>query len=215
MRLTLVLGSSERRTFDVSGDRATIGRRPDCDVPIDDQSVSRVHAELIRTSEGAWEVRDLDSLNGVEVRGALVKQALLAEGDEIVLGDARLYVGNAPYDDSTIIIKRDRTPPGYWLDADHRCLRHGVRQIGDRLAPREYALLKLLSDATGHVVARRAIEETLWGANSYDDNALHQLVRRTREKIKDDGGTPRLLLTLPGAGYRLDLTADLTPKPDA
>jgi hypothetical protein len=212
MRLTLILASGERRAFDVNAERATIGRRPDCDIPIDDQSVSRIHAEIVRNPDGVYELRDLESLNGVEVRGALVKAHPLAEGDDILIGDARIYVGDAPGDDSTIIIKRPPgggPPAGHWLDADHRCLRYGPNQIGDRLAPREYALLKLLSEASGHVVERRTIEETLWGRDAYDDNALHQLVRRTREKIRDDGSAPRLLLTLPGAGYRLDLSAKL------
>ena len=43
------------------------------------------------------------------------------------------------------------------------------------------------------------------GADAYDDNALHQLVRRTREKIGDETGSPKVLITLPGVGYRLDL----------
>jgi two-component system KDP operon response regulator KdpE len=124
-----------------------------------------------------------------------------------VLGDARLYFGEPPQSDSTIILTRKRPADRLTLDADHRCLRYGQRQIGERLAPREYDLLKILADSGGHVVERRRIEEALWGADAYDDNALHQLVRRTREKIGDDSSTPNILLTLPGVGYRLDLDA--------
>jgi DNA-binding response OmpR family regulator len=39
---------------------------------------------------------------------------------------------------------------------------------------------------------------------------LHQLVRRTREKIGDDRSAPSMLLTLPGVGYRLDFEAGAT-----
>jgi DNA-binding response OmpR family regulator len=81
--------------------------------------------------------------------------------------------------------------------------------VGERLAPREYMLLKLLVEAQGHVVERKRIEEAVWGADAYDDNALHQLVRRTREKIGDDAGSPKILLTLPGVGYRLNVAVDM------
>jgi hypothetical protein len=209
MELTILLAGGERRSMTVSGDRATIGRRSDCDICIDSKAVSRIHAELVQLRNGGWEVRDLDSLNGVEVGGKPVRKCRLHDGDEILIGDARIFVGAAPHDDSTIIVSRHRKEAGLWLDADHRCLRYGARQLGDRLAPREYALLRLLADASGHVVERRAIEESLWGADAYDDNALHQLVRRTREKIRDDAGVPRILVTLPGVGYRIDLGATI------
>jgi DNA-binding winged helix-turn-helix (wHTH) protein len=207
MDVTVVLATGERRAFTLTGNRATIGRRPDCDIPIDSMSVSRLHAELVLVEDGTWELRDLESLNGLEVSGRSVSAWRPEPGDEIVIGDARLYWGEPPPGDSTIILTRKRPANRLVLDPDHRCLRHGDRQIGERLAPREYELLKLLSDAGGHVVERRKIEEALWGTDAYDDNALHQLVRRTRDKIGDDSSSPRILLTLPGVGYRLDLEA--------
>lgn len=209
MLITVVLASGERQAVTVTGDRATIGRRPDCDIAIDSMAVSRLHAELVRLDDGSWELRDLGSLNGIEVDGRPVTAWRPMDGDEISIGDARLYFGEAPLSDSTIILSRKRPVARLTLDADLRCLRYGDRQIGERLAPREYDLLRLLVDADGHVVERRRIEEALWGADAYDDNALHQLVRRTREKIDDDSSAPRILLTLPGVGYRLDL--DATP----
>jgi DNA-binding winged helix-turn-helix (wHTH) protein len=205
MDLTIVMPDGKRRIALVEGDRVTIGRRADCDIRIDSQAVSRLHAELVRLDDDGWELRDLGSTNGIEVEGRLVDRWRPHEGDEIHIGDARMYVGAAPVDDSTVIISRKRPQSGLWLDADHRVLRRGDVALGDRLAPREYALLRLLADAKGHVVERRTLEEALWGANAYDDNALHQLVRRTREKIGDDASSPSILLTLPGVGYRLDL----------
>ena len=205
MHVTVILPNGERRVYTLAGERCTIGRRPQCDIFVDSPSVSRLHAELVRRTDGEWELRDLDSLNGVEVDGRTVTTWRPTEGAEAVLGDARLYFGDPPSGDSTIILKRHERPSGLWVDPDHRCLRDGDRQLGERLAPREFELLKLLADADGHVVARRTLEEALWGADAYDDNALHQLVRRTREKIGDDRASPKLLITLPGVGYRLNL----------
>jgi len=209
VELTIILASGERRSVTLTGQEATIGRLPECEIAIDSKGVSRRHARLTRTGSGDWEIRDLGSLNGLEVKGKPVTTWKLRDGDEIVVGDARIYVGAAPHDDSTIIVQRARAGAGLWLDGDYRCLRYGERQFGKQLAELEYKLLKMLADANGHVVERRRIEEAVWGANAYDDNALHQLVRRTREKIGDDASTPRILLTLAGVGYRLDLTADI------
>jgi len=207
MELTVILANGERRIVTLTGDHATIGRLADCDISIDSKAVSRAHARLARTADGQWGIEDLGSLNGLEVKGKPVTRWILREGDEVVVGDARIFVGTAPHDDSTIILTKARAGAGLWLDDDHRCLRDGERQLGKRLADLEFKLLNVLAGANGHVVERRRIEEAIWGADAYDDNALHQLVRRTREKIGDDASTPRILLTLPGVGYRLDLAA--------
>ena len=46
----------------------TIGRSPDCDLPLRDPTVSWLHAEL-RRSGGDWVLADLGSLNGTRVNG--------------------------------------------------------------------------------------------------------------------------------------------------
>jgi pSer/pThr/pTyr-binding forkhead associated (FHA) protein len=63
---TLVIRLGAGRTGDyysVAGDRTTIGRAPECDVFLDDVTVSREHAVLERHPDGIH-VRDLGSLNG-------------------------------------------------------------------------------------------------------------------------------------------------------
>lgn len=135
MHVTILLANGERQVFDVTGSRTTIGRRPDCDLHIDSPAVSRLHAELLRLENGLWELRDLGSLNGLEVRGRAVGTWQLTEGDEVIIGDARMVFGDAPLGDSTVILRR-RAGARLWLDGDHRCLRRGDKQLGDRLAPR-------------------------------------------------------------------------------
>lgn len=63
-------------------DEVTLGRDPECDVPVDDASISRQHLAF-RPTDGAWRVRDLGSRNGSTVDG----RALLA-GQELALVDA-------------------------------------------------------------------------------------------------------------------------------
>jgi hypothetical protein len=57
----LVLPRGPRTVF-------TIGRSPDCDLPLGDMTVSWHHAELRRTGE-AWVLVDLGSTNGTRVNG--------------------------------------------------------------------------------------------------------------------------------------------------
>ncbi len=65
----------------------TIGRSGTCALTVDDDTVSRRHAELRRTP-GGWEVRDLGSLNGTRVNGWRVpSRAAVRAGDELRLGD--------------------------------------------------------------------------------------------------------------------------------
>lgn len=68
-----------------------VGRHLDCDVVVDDRTVSRRHARL-RFRDGHWVLRDLDSTNGTRVNGTSVVRCRLLPGDELTLGDAVLLV---------------------------------------------------------------------------------------------------------------------------
>ena len=83
----LVGGAGGRRiTLD---DSATLGRLPECEVTLDDPSVSRRHAKVSRKASG-WVVEDLGSTNGLKVNGMKVAQADLADGDRLELGTVKL-----------------------------------------------------------------------------------------------------------------------------
>jgi predicted component of type VI protein secretion system len=69
--------------------QAVLGRLPDCDITLDDPSVSRQHAR-VSESEGTWRITDLQSTNGVKVNGERVQERQLAHGDRIQLGTVRL-----------------------------------------------------------------------------------------------------------------------------
>jgi len=64
-----------------------IGREVDNDLVLDSPTVSRHHARLFLAVDG-WRVQDLQSRNGVTVRGSKQDEALLEPGDEISLGRA-------------------------------------------------------------------------------------------------------------------------------
>jgi hypothetical protein len=70
-------------------DSTTIGRSPDCDIFLDDVTVSRQHA-ILRRSDGQFVIEDQGSLNGTFVNRRRIESAELADGDELQIGKYRL-----------------------------------------------------------------------------------------------------------------------------
>jgi hypothetical protein len=73
-------------------DSVILGRALDADVRVNDTRASRLHArisiELNEESGGQhWKLTDLGSTNGTKVNGKIVTEAILNEGDKIVIGD--------------------------------------------------------------------------------------------------------------------------------
>ncbi len=75
---------------------AALGRSRDCDIVLEDSSVSRRHAEL-RPQGSAWTVEDLGSTNGVRVNGLVIHGAhRLQSGDRIEMGSTEMLFEIAP-----------------------------------------------------------------------------------------------------------------------
>jgi FHA domain/zinc-ribbon domain len=70
-------------------DATTIGRSPDCDIFLDDVTVSRQHA-ILRRNDGRFVIEDQGSLNGTFVNRRRIESAELADGDELQIGKYRL-----------------------------------------------------------------------------------------------------------------------------
>jgi hypothetical protein len=81
---SLVLPSGQRISL---GDRpVTIGRQSDCSIPLNDQNVSRHHAEIV-PGRGAYVIRDLGSTNGTMVNGTRIGgDQRLNDGDILSFG---------------------------------------------------------------------------------------------------------------------------------
>ena len=75
--------------FVPQGERTTIGRSPDCDIFLDDVTVSRQHAVLRRNAD-SFVIEDQGSLNGTFVNRRRIESAELTDGDEVQVGKYRL-----------------------------------------------------------------------------------------------------------------------------
>jgi hypothetical protein len=82
-------GGRAGESFKPVGERTRIGRSPDCEVFLDDVTVSRNHAVLV-AREGAFYVEDQGSLNGTFVNRKRIDNARLENGDELQVGKYRL-----------------------------------------------------------------------------------------------------------------------------
>ncbi len=82
-------GGRVGESFAVAGERMSIGRRPDAEVFLDDVTVSRDHALMIRRGED-WYLDDCGSLNGTYVNRSRIESHHLEEGDEVQIGKYKL-----------------------------------------------------------------------------------------------------------------------------
>jgi hypothetical protein len=82
-------GGRVGESFPLEADRLTIGRRPDSDVFLDDVTVSRDHALLVRRGD-AYYLDDLGSLNGTYVNRKRIESEQLRDGDELQVGKYKL-----------------------------------------------------------------------------------------------------------------------------
>jgi len=82
-------GGRAGESFAVDQDRMSIGRTPDAPVFLDDVTVSRNHALLVRRRDGLY-IDDLGSLNGTYVNRHRIESHLLSDGDEIQIGKFKL-----------------------------------------------------------------------------------------------------------------------------
>ena len=72
------------------------------------------------------------------------------------------------------------------------------------LTPTEFELLRLFVRNEGKLLTHPTILREVWGPRYGDESHyLHVYVSQLRRKIEPDPARPRLLLTEPGAGYRL------------
>ena len=70
------------------------------------------------------------------------------------------------------------------------------------LTLREFELVKYLAESPNRIFSRETLLEKVWGYEYYGDmRTVDVTVRRLREKIEDDPGEPKYIMTRRGVGY--------------
>jgi putative nucleotidyltransferase with HDIG domain len=166
-RLELVVRATDRTLSLAPGQTIVAGRTAQCDLQLDDPSVSRRHCSITWHGNGPAQVKDLDSANGTFVNERAIKEASARPGDLIRLGAAIIEIRDPAaserrtgetmmVDESTIesVIQRRIEPSSFdWLSG------------GPGGAAPELALLKR---AQRHLSTLHRVSELLSGARDID-----------------------------------------------
>jgi diguanylate cyclase (GGDEF)-like protein len=84
--VTIMSGLDAGRTVTIQGDTLTVGRATGTDLCVEDPGISRRHARIRRSDDGAFYVEDLGSTNGTFVCGRRAAVARIASGEYLQLG---------------------------------------------------------------------------------------------------------------------------------
>jgi hypothetical protein len=95
--LVVKRGPAAGSRFALDAPVTTAGRHPDSDIFLDDITVSRRHAEIVRSADG-YLARDAGSLNGTYVNRERIEERALDNGDELQIGKFKLvfFLGAGP-----------------------------------------------------------------------------------------------------------------------
>jgi DNA-binding response OmpR family regulator len=81
--------------------------------------------------------------------------------------------------------------------------KRGRRDL--HLAPKEFAMLRLLAEADGEVVTREEFLDAVWGYGSFPTTrTVDNHIAKLRAKLEPEPTEPRYVITVFGAGYRLE-----------
>ena len=109
----LVTQEEDSIRYPITSTTWRIGRSRDNELSLDDNSVSRMHAEIHRNSDGSFIINDMGSLNGVYVNEEQISKVKLEEGDIIEIGDIYFRFTKLSEDyqlDEDTAIQKTRTP---------------------------------------------------------------------------------------------------------
>jgi transcriptional regulator with GAF, ATPase, and Fis domain len=148
----VVLSGSAKGTVRPIGEKLRVGKAADNDLVLADDTVSRHHCELTRTSQGI-RVRDLDSTNGTKVQGARVTEAVVQPGTVLKVGEVEVVLRVAPR--SVEVLPSDKASFGTAIGQS--LAMRTIFGVLERIAPTDATVLLEGETGTGKDVLARAI----------------------------------------------------------
>lgn len=92
-RIDVFYKDGGRKSFEIRGERTSVGRASENDLVLHDPNVSAAHAEIY-IAGGIFYLRDLGSSNGTYLNHNKISESPLYIGDEITIGETKLLFGN-------------------------------------------------------------------------------------------------------------------------
>ncbi len=150
--LTVVDGPDEGRTFHVRHERSSLGRSPVNDFPINDPSVSNLHAELLLSDRGVL-LRDMGSTNGTHYGDLRLGEAYLSPGVRFRIGNTSLR-----YDPSDEFVEVALSGDDRFYDVIGRSVRmREIFALLEKVAPSDLTVLIEGETGTGKDRVARAV----------------------------------------------------------
>ncbi len=167
----------------------------------------RGNAEIERI-DSAYQVRDMQSKNGVFVDGQrleLGESAWLSDGCEVQFASTkfRFYDPSATVTAPSLMAVRE---PGLRIDASTRQVFVDGVLLDPPLSVKQFDLLWFLFQNRGRVVSKDEIAQAVWPESQGDiyDANIDRMVSRVRSRIEpDESAEPRFISTVRGYGYQL------------
>jgi transcriptional regulator with GAF, ATPase, and Fis domain len=151
-KLVVVKGAQRGREYVISGDVIRIGKVEGNDVVLPEETVSRVHAEILRDAKG-YLLRDLHSTNGTFLDGAEIREAYIRAGSVITVGTVQLKF--QPYEERIEILPSEKDALGELVGGSLRMRE--IFGLVERIAPTEATVLIEGETGTGKDLVARTI----------------------------------------------------------
>jgi transcriptional regulator with GAF, ATPase, and Fis domain len=153
--VVIVLTGAERGKRVRLVDRLRVGKAPDNDLVLSDDTVSRQHCELERRAQGIV-VRDLGSTNHTKVGRTAVREAVVESGATISVGGVDLGVRVEPR--QAVVLPSEANKFGDALG--HSIAMRTIFGVLERIAPTDAGVLLEGETGTGKDVLARSIHQT-------------------------------------------------------
>jgi DNA-binding response OmpR family regulator len=184
--------------FSLDNDVTTIGRSAICQIVVQRQLVSRLHARIERV-EPRYVLHDAGSANGTFVNGRRITEPyILTNRDTIGFG--------APAGILRFIDADPTFVPNSQLRYDEGAMRFSLGTQQVELPPSQFKLLLHLYQHPGDVCTRESCAQAIWGRDydpGMDADALDRIVTNLRAQLRLADPAADLIRTRRGLGYEL------------
>lgn len=110
-----------------------------------------------------------------------------------IMQEARIQEGEAVEEES-LRLRLDEASMKAYIDG---------REVS--LKAKEFKLLKCLFDNRNTIVKKENLFDMVWGDAYFSDGTLNVHIRKLREKLEDNPNEPKLIKTIWGTGYMLEI----------
>jgi DNA-binding NtrC family response regulator len=151
-KLVVLKGSERGREHEISADVIRVGKADENDLVVTEETVSRVHFEIVRDAKG-YLLRDLESTNGTFLDGAEIREAYIRAGSVIAAGAAEFKF--TPYEERIEILPSDQEKLGEMVGVSTQMRE--IFGLIERIAPTEATVMIGGETGTGKDMIARTI----------------------------------------------------------